>query len=128
MKEVTTQQEGEGSMKEVVIDGVVYVPKSEALPKVKGDYCIVRTYSAGVFARILTSHEGKNAVVKKARRLWHWEGAATLSQLAMEGVKNVTGCKVPCEVAEVRLTEVIEVSPCTDAAVASIASVPIWKL
>ena len=41
--------------KEIVIDGTTYVPKgSEKLtkaPSLKGkEYCVVRTYSAGVFA------------------------------------------------------------------------------
>lgn len=116
-------------MKEVVIDGVVYVPKSETLPVVKGEYYIVRTHSAGVFAGYMaTPPDGKIVTLQKARRLWYWKGAATLSQLAMEGVKNVSECKFPCEVATVTLTEAIEILACTKAAIKSIASVPTWKM
>ena len=46
--------------KEIEINGIKYVPKSTIVKNVKAksvkgmDFCIVRTYSAGVFADILT--------------------------------------------------------------------------
>jgi len=57
---------------------------------------------------------------------WAWSGAASLSQLAMEGVKNPGGCKFPIAVPEITLTEICEIIPCTKAAVISIKAVPIW--
>lgn len=119
--------------KEIIIDGITYVPKGSIAPSapaksVKGmKYCIVRTYSAGVFAGYVKERNGKEAIILNARRLWYWSGAASLSQLAMEGTTKPTECKFPCEVPEVELTEVIEVVPCTQAAQDSIASVAIWK-
>ena len=89
--------------------------------------CIVRTYSAGVFAGELVSLKGQHAVMCNARRLWYWKGAASLSQLAMEGVKCPLECKFPCEVATVELTQAVEIIDMTDAAVASVKGVPIWK-
>lgn len=93
----------------------------------KQPYVIVRTYSAGVFAGWLKSRKGKEVVMTKARRLWYWDGAASLSQLAMEGVKRPENCKFPCEVDRIVLTEAIEIIDCTDAARESIAGVPVWK-
>lgn len=93
----------------------------------KGKYVIVRTYSAGVHAGNLVSHKDKLVVLKNARRLWYWDGAATLSQLAMEGTKNPSNCKFPCEVNEITLTEAIEIIPCTKQAQKSIKSVAIWQ-
>jgi len=107
-----------------VLDGGKPLVKPDPLV---GQYVIVRTYSAGVFAGILDSRNGKEVTVKNARRLWQWSGAASLSQLAMEGVKNPDGCKFPCEVDFVFLTEAIEVLPVTEAARKSIAEVPVWK-
>ena len=92
-----------------------------------GKYCIIRTYSAGVFAGFLESIEGKVGTVTAARRIWYWDGAASLSQLAMEGTSKPENCKFPCEVESVLLTEIIEVSPCTDKAIESIKGVAIWK-
>lgn len=90
-------------------------------------YCIVRTYSAGVFAGYLKERNGKEAIVIKARRLWYWEGAASLSELAMHGVAAPDKCKFPCEVESVELTEVTEVIPATVKARESIEGVPVWS-
>ena len=90
-------------------------------------YVIARTYSAGVFAGLLESREGKEVVLTHARRLWYWKGAATLSQLATTGTSNPKQCKFPIEVSRVELTEVIEVIDVTEEARLSIASVPIWS-
>lgn len=90
-------------------------------------YVIVRTYSAGVFAGELVSRTGQEVVLQNARRLWYWSGAASLSQLAMEGVKNPLACKFPCEVARVELLQAVEILDVTAQARQSIAGVPIWK-
>ncbi len=90
-------------------------------------YVIVRTYSAGVFAGELESRNGQEVVLLNARRLWYWSGAASLSQLAMEGTKNPTECKFPCEVSRVELLQAIEILDVTPEAKESIKMVPIWK-
>jgi hypothetical protein len=88
---------------------------------------IVRTTSAGVFFGELVSRQGMEVVLKNARRLWYWSGAASLSQLAMEGVKDPGNCKFPCAVDSVTLTQAIEILDTTPAAQASIDAVPVWK-
>lgn len=88
---------------------------------------IVRTRSAGVFAGLLKSFENQTAVVVKARRLWYWSGAASLSQLSVEGVANPGACKFPVEVPEVTLPEVIEILPLSKKARASIDGVKNWS-
>ena len=93
----------------------------------KMKYVIVRTYSAGVFAGYLKSRKGKEVVLLNARRLWYWDGAASLSQLAMEGVSKPQNCKFPCEVDSIELTETIEILDCTDNARLSIKEVKIWQ-
>lgn len=93
---------------------------------VKYPYVIVRTYSAGVFAGYLKSREGKEAVLVDARRLWYWDGAASLSELAQRGTSKPQNCKFPCTVDKVTLTEVIEILSVTESAQKSIAEVPVW--
>lgn len=95
--------------------------------KKKERYVIFRTYSAGVFAGVFVSRKGKEGVLKNARRLWRWAGAASLSQMAMDGTSKPNECKFPCAVNRVELTEVIEVLDCTDKARASIEGVPVWS-
>lgn len=93
-----------------------------------GKRCIVRCYGAGVFFAEVEALEGKQAVLRNARRLWYWSGAASLSQLAAEGVKNPGGCQFTVSVDKIVVTDVIEIIPCTDAACASIDEVPVWKI
>lgn len=90
-------------------------------------YVIIRTYSAGVFAGYLESRNGQEVILKNARRLWYWSGAASLSQLAMEGVKNPKECKFPIEVDRVELLNTIEILDVTEKARENIANVPVWK-
>ncbi len=90
-------------------------------------YVIVRTYSAGVFAGYLENRNKKDVKMIDARRLWYWSGAASLSQLSVDGVKNPSNCKFPCEVDSIFLTEAIEILPCTEKAQKSISEVPIWE-
>ena len=115
----------------IKINEVEYVRKdsvNKMAEKVAGmDYLIVRTQTAGVFAGYLKSRDGKEAVVISARRLWYWAGAASLSQLSVDGVSKPQNCKFPCEVASVTLTDVIELLPCTEKAQKSIKGVAIWK-
>ena len=89
-------------------------------------YVIVRTYSAGVFAGNLEKREGHEITLRNARRIWYWDGAASLSQLAMEGTSKPNKCKFPCEVDKILLLEAIEILDVTATAEKSIKEVPIW--
>jgi hypothetical protein len=93
----------------------------------KGDLVIVRTARAGVFAGTVEIIEDDKALLKDARRLWYWSGAASLSQLSQEGVKNPDACKFPMKVPRVMLLEVIEILPLTDCAWKSIEGVEVWS-
>lgn len=90
-------------------------------------FFIVRTYSAGVFAGEIESRNGQEVVMRNARRLWYWAGAASLSQLAMEGTKTPNDCKFPCPVDRVELLQAIEILDVTPKARESIMSVPTWE-
>jgi len=95
--------------------------------KYLNQYCIVRADRAGVFAGILAERNGTEVTLKDVRRLWYWDGAASLSQLAMEGVTNPGGCKFTVTVPEMVVMGVIEIIPCTKAAEENIKGVKLWK-
>jgi hypothetical protein len=76
-----------------------------------GKYCVVRTYSAGVHVGTVASHSGREVRLTNARRIWSWCGANTLHEIANHGVR--AGSKVSEPVAEILLTEAIEIIPCT---------------
>jgi|SRR5579884_974284 len=93
----------------------------------KQEDVIVRSKSAGVFAGFLKSRNGNEVVLTNARRLWRWYGAASLSQLSVEGVSDPNNCKFPVAVPEVTLLEVIEILPVSEKARASIDAVKVWR-
>ena len=118
-------------MNEININGTIYVPKSSqkamAKPRNKMKYVIARTYSAGVFAGYLESRNGREVVMRDARRIWYWEGANSLSQLAIDGTKCPDKCKFPEAVEQVLLLQAIEILRVSPTAEKSIREVPIWK-
>lgn len=91
---------------------------------------IVRADRAGVFFGTLVEHDRANAVVelRKCRRLWYWSGAASISQMAKEGVKNPSSCKFTQVVESIQVAGVIEVIPCTENAIECIEGVKVWQL
>jgi len=93
-----------------------------------GKYVLVRTYSAGVFAGTLVSRTGKEVELTDARRIWYWSGAASLSQLAVDGTSKPKDCKFPCEVPRIELMEAIEILEVSDKARESIKGVPVWSM
>ena len=95
--------------------------------KKRDQYVIVRTYSAGAHAGTLVSRKGKEVELSDSRRLWYWDGAASLSEMAIRGVSKPQNCKFPGVVTSITLTEAIEIIPCTSEAKKSIESVPEWK-
>lgn len=123
MKEVDT------NLTSISINRVEYVPKTQIKEQeINTDkYCIVRTLSAGVFAGNVVERDKQEVLMHNARRLWYWEGAASLSQLATEGVSKPETCKFPCEVPEITLLQTIEIIPCTKKAIRSIKGVKIWE-
>lgn len=119
------------NLKTITLDGVEYVRKdaiSEPAKKLDGmKYIICRTYSAGVFAGYLENREGREVVLRNARRLWYWSGAASLSQLAIDGVSKPKDCKFAMPVDRVEVLEAIELLDVTEAARKNIDGVPVWK-
>jgi len=116
------------TIKELEVNGETYVLKSDAkaIAKPEGDYVVVRTYSAGVHAGYLKSKDGDEVVLMNTRRLWYWDGAATLSQVAGTGITKPNECKFPAQIAEITLKGVIEIIPATEGARKIIEGVKEW--
>lgn len=119
-------------MKEITVEGVEYIEKTAVERMLKAEkmdgmeYCIIRTYSAGVFAGYVESRQDKTVIIRKVRRIWYWDGANSLSQLAVDGPCRPENCKFACEVDKIIVTEVIEIIPCTQKAKKSIQGVEEW--
>ena len=92
------------------IDDVEYVRKDSSPTQELGDEVIVRTFSAGVHIGNLISENGTRVELANARRLWKWNGAFTLNEVASLGInrKESRICKI---VPKIILTEAIEIIP-----------------
>lgn len=103
-----------GQLKQVAalaagLNGSACAPK-KADPSL-GKYVVVRTYSAGVHFGVLEARDGQEVLLTEARRLWSWQGANTLHEVATAGVAS--GSKASDEVPRVTLTQAIEVIECS---------------
>ena len=97
----------------------------------KNQKYIIRTVNAGVFFAEIVKKEATPAgllvELKDCRRLWYWKGAASLSELATNGVNQPSNCKFTVVVPAMEVIGAIEMIPCTDKAVESINSVAEWR-
>lgn len=90
-------------------------------------YYIIRSDKAGVFFAKIAERRGDEVDLTDCRRIWYWDGAASLSQLAMEGVNKPQNCKFTITVPAMTVLGVIEIIPCTDKAIESIKAVQEWR-
>ena len=91
-----------------------------------GQKVLIRTYSAGVHFGTLVSKKNQNVVLENAHRVHHWAKACSLSQLAMEGDKDIDNSRISMAVTSIELDQVIEVIPLSDTVFEQLTS-KIWK-
>ena len=115
----------------LMIDDVKYIraDKSRIADKVDGlQYCVVRTYSAGVhigYVKDFAVKHPQQATLINSRRLHYWDGAASLSQVAMNGVNSSS--RIAMEIPEIILTDIIEIIPCSEEATEFFKGAKAWK-
>lgn len=93
-----------------------------------GKKVIIRGDRSGVFYGTLTSKDGREVELHDCRRLWFWSGAASLHQLANEGVKKPLECKFTITIPSIVIVDVIEIIPCSEEAIKIIEGVPVWRI
>lgn len=98
------------------------------MEKLMNKKVIVRGDRSGVFFGTITKKEGQEVTLKDCRRLWYWSGAASISQIATDGVANPGGCKFTVTVEEIVILDAIEIIPCTEKAIANIEGVKKWMI
>jgi hypothetical protein len=117
--------------KTIKIDDDTYVLESEINAPAKSfdglEYVVIRSRDSGCHAGYLKSEDGNTLTLVNSRRLWYWDGAASLSQLAMEGVSKPSNCKFPCAVDEITVYGVCEKILATAKAQSCIEGVQVWK-
>jgi hypothetical protein len=75
---------------------------------VKGAKVLVRANAAGVHYGTLENRNGQEVHLRDARRIWSWNGALSLSEIASKGI-DVKNSKISEQVEEIILPTSIEV-------------------
>jgi len=114
---------------EIVLNGKTYVEKTQAS---YSEYFIFRCKDAGVHAGKCIQNldvQSPFVVITDSRRLWSWISKATLSELAETGPVNPKENKYGAVVPRMRLrmSDICEVIPCSEAAAKAINNVPVWS-
>ena len=88
-------------------------------------FVIIRTYAAGMHIGILKEFDAKNLCVRlsKSRRIWQWEGAFTLSEIANNGIKDG---KLSDFLDDIIVTQVCEIIPTSSASQKNLQNFPVY--
>lgn len=95
--------------------------------ELQGKKVLVRACEAGVYFGTLKEKNSNEVELINARNIWYWSGAASLLQMANEGVKNPHECKFSQTVESITILNVCAIIPCTDDAVKNLESVSVWQ-
>jgi len=93
-----------------LVEGDISEAESNIYSHLLGNFVIIRTYAAGVHVGYLKDFDAKNlcARLSKSRRIWRWEGAFTLSEIANNGIKDG---KLSDFIDDIIVTQVCEILP-----------------
>ena len=87
-------------------------------------YYIVRGRDSGVFFACRMERNGTEACLGWSRMIHYWEGAAALSQVAVDGIKSGRVC---VSVWGRIVLDVCEIIPCKQDAVVNLLKQPLWR-
>ncbi len=94
-----------------------------------GKMVILRGYYPGChYGKCVNVGDNGNVVtLEKSRRMWGWEGAKTLSNIANTGTDNANECRFPAETLPVTVIGVCEILQVRDKAVKNLKKIPNWE-
>lgn len=117
-------------LNEIEINGVAYVRKGAApsmAVSTDGLPCvIVGAGIGGIHVGFLKNKTGHEVTLVQARRIQYWNGAASISEMAIRGVSKPADCRFSAAVPEITLTQAVEIIPVSSAAQSNLNAVPIW--
>lgn len=90
-------------------------------------YYIVRANRAGVFFGKIKEKTDKSVTMTEVRKLFYWNGACAVEEIALHGVKRPSDCKFTVTIEEMEIADPIQIIPCTKDAVKSIKDVIVWQ-
>jgi hypothetical protein len=90
-------------------------------------FYIVRATNAGVFFGKIKERSQGEVTMTDVRKLWYWDGACAVEQLAVDGTKRPDRCKFTVIVPEMIIADPIQIIECSKKAVESLRGVVVWK-
>jgi len=119
----------------IMIDDTKYVREDFALTQTQElnglTRCLIRSYAAGVFIGYIEERKselnGVNVTLLQAKRVHYWEGACSLTQLALEGTKKPDKCRITNAIPSQFIANVVEIIPLTLDASQNLDEVSSWK-
>ncbi len=93
------------------------------------NYVIVRADKAGVFFGQLIKKENNEVTLSNCRKLFYWDGACAVEQIALDGIQESakSNCKFTVTVENVVINNYIQIIPCSEKSIESIKSILPWK-
>ena len=118
-------------MKEITIDGNVYVLKEDVKDLDNCDYSeiiykgnniykmlprvLIRSYASGVHFGYLAEEKdllsGKQVKLLNSRRIHYWVENASLSQIVQRGITDNEENRISVSIPEITITQVVEIMP-----------------
>lgn len=90
--------------------------------------CIIRSYASGVhfgtIKKIIEGPSGTHVILENSRRIHYWEGACSLSQVAMDGIRRG---RVAMELPEIMVLTVSEIIPMSEKAITNLENMEVWQ-
>jgi hypothetical protein len=91
----------------------------------KNQFYIVRSDRAGVFFGQIKQKKVNSVVMINVRKIYYWDGAAAVEQIAIDGVNDLS--KLTVIVPEMEIERWIQIIPCSKNAVENLQAKKEWK-
>lgn len=97
-----------------------------------GRICLIRSVNSGVhFGKVIDEFYtpvGKSVILKDSRRIHYWSGAASLTQVANDGIGNKEISKISQKISKIEIVDVCEMLPMSNKAIKQLDSHPVWEI
>ena len=92
-----------------------------------GKKIIARIERAGVFHGVLDYKDAEITRMTHVRRIYYWQGALSVTDMAVNGISAASKVTVPASVVEFDTPQVVELIECSNEASQVIENITPWK-
>ena len=118
-------------MNEITLNGTTYVLKQYGDFQTEGfTPVLIRSYDSGVHFGLLKQEQHTPAGIivdlLQSRRVHYWDGAASLSQLAVDGIGKPNSSRIAKTLPFIRIGRVCEIIPLSNELFNNLQNLPEW--